>query len=325
MKTAEKIKQPIYQEMKQFEQNFYDSMKSNVSLLDRIVYFIVNRKGKQMRPMLTLLTAKMLGNGQINGRTYLGASVVELIHTATLVHDDVIDNSPMRRNFYSLNALWKNKIAVLVGDYLLSRGILNCTETKNFDLLAVISTAMREMAEGELLQLEKSRTFNIQETEYYQIIRQKTAALLSACCAMGALSIRADQKDIEQMEAFGMNVGMSFQIKDDLFDYGPRKIGKPRGIDIKEKKMTLPLIYAISKASKKNKKWLIHAIKNHSKKPKVVKQIINFVKESGGIQYTLKKMNQYKEKAHGILMTYPKNEYRDALELMLRYVIDRKY
>lgn len=325
MKPAEKIKQPIYQEMKQFEQNFYRLMKSNVPLLDRIVYFIVNRKGKQMRPMLTLLAAKMLGNGQINDRTYLGASVVELIHTATLVHDDVIDNSQIRRNFYSLNALWKNKIAVLVGDYLLSRGILSCTETKNFDLLAVISTAMREMAEGELLQLEKSRTFNVQERVYYQIIRQKTAALLSACCAMGALSVRAKEIDVRQMEAFGINVGMSFQIKDDLFDYGPRKIGKPRGIDIREKKMTLPLIYAISNASTKNKKWLIHAIKKHSKKPKVVRQIINFVEESGGIEFTIKKMNQYKEKAYNILMTYPKNEYRDALELMLNYVIDRKY
>ncbi|MCY4298981.1 MAG: polyprenyl synthetase family protein [Flavobacteriaceae bacterium] len=325
MKTVEKIKQPIYQEMKQFEQSFYRSMKSNVSLLDRIVYFIVNRKGKQMRPMLTLLTAKMMGNGQINDRTYLGASVVELIHTATLVHDDVIDNSQIRRNFYSLNALWKNKIAVLVGDYLLSRGILSCTETKNFDLLDTISTAMKEMAEGELLQLEKSRTFNIQEGDYYQIIRQKTAALLSACCAMGALSVHAKEKDVKLMQAFGINVGMSFQIKDDLFDYGPRKIGKPRGIDIREKKMTLPLIYTISNASKKNKKWLIHAIKNHSKKPKVVKQIIQLVKESGGIQYTIKKMNQYRDEAENILMTYPKNKYRDALELMLHYVIDRRF
>ncbi|MCY4561294.1 MAG: polyprenyl synthetase family protein [Flavobacteriaceae bacterium] len=325
MKPAEKIKLPIYEEVKLFEKNFYQSMSTNVALLNRILYFIVNRKGKQMRPLLTLLTAKMLGGGKVNERTYLGASVVELIHTATLIHDDVVDNSQFRRNFYSLNALWKNKIAVLVGDYLLSKGILNCTETENYDLLTIISNAMKEMAEGELLQLEKGKTLKYEEEVYYQIIRQKTAALLSACCAMGARSVHASDKDVQQMFEFGQFLGMSFQIKDDLFDYGHQRIGKPRGIDIKNKKITLPLIYVLSKASKKDRRWLIHSVNNRSGNSKTVNRIIRFVKDHGGMEFAIDKMNFYKDKAYSILMKYPRDEYRDSLELMLTYVINRKF
>ena len=324
MKVTEQIKKPIYEEMERFEKKFTDSMSSNVSLLNRITHFIVNRKGKQMRPMFVFLTAKLLGDGAITERTYRGASVIELIHTATLVHDDVVDDSNQRRGFFSINALWKNKIAVLVGDYLLSKGLLLCINNEDFDLLKIISVAVKEMSEGELLQIEKARNLDITEDIYFEIIRQKTATLLAACCAMGTQSVSQDKDTVEKMRSFGTLLGMAFQIKDDLFDYGETKIGKPTGIDIKEQKMTLPLIYAINNVSKKDRNWLIHSVKKYNTDKKRVKKVIEFVKDSGGLEYAQKKMEVFQKDALDILMTFPKNDYRDSLELMVNYVITRK-
>jgi len=324
MKVTEQIKDPIYEEMEHFEQKFSDSMSSKVALLNRITHFIVNRKGKQMRPMFVFLTAKLLGGGKVTERTYRGASVIELIHTATLVHDDVVDDSNQRRGFFSINALWKNKIAVLVGDYLLSKGLLLCIHNEDFDLLKIISVAVREMSEGELLQIEKARNLDITEEIYFEIIRQKTATLLAACCAMGAQSVSDDKEAVEQMRIFGELLGMAFQIKDDLFDYGETKIGKPTGIDIKEQKMTLPLIYTLNNVSSKERKWLIHSVKKYNTDKKRVKEVIQLVKDSGGLDYAQKRMETYRTEASDILMTFPKNAYRDSLELMVNYVITRK-
>ena len=324
MKVTEQIKDPIYEEMEHFEQKFSDSMSSKVALLNRITHFIVNRKGKQMRPMFVFLTAKLLGGGKVTERTYRGASVIELIHTATLVHDDVVDDSNQRRGFFSINALWKNKIAVLVGDYLLSKGLLLCIHNEDFDLLKIISVAVREMSEGELLQIEKARNLDITEEIYFEIIRQKTATLLAACCAMGAQSVSDDKEAVEKMRIFGELLGMAFQIKDDLFDYGETKIGKPTGIDIKEQKMTLPLIYTLNNVSSKERKWLIHSVKKYNTDKKRVKEVIQLVKDSGGLDYAQKRMETYRTEALDILMTFPKNAYRDSLELMVNYVITRK-
>lgn len=324
MKVVEQIKQPIHQEMELFEEKFTQSMSSKVALLNRITHFIVNRKGKQMRPMFVFLVAKMLGNGKVNERSYRGASVIELIHTATLVHDDVVDDSNIRRGFFSLNALWKNKIAVLVGDYLLSKGLLLSIENEDFDLLKIISIAVREMSQGELLQIEKARALDITEEVYYEIIRQKTATLLAACCAMGAQSVNAPEAEVTQMHQFGELLGMAFQIKDDLFDYGDRKIGKPTGIDIKEKKMTLPLIHALNVVSPADKKWMINSVKNHNNDKKRVRQVIEKVKEAGGLEFAITQMNNYHNEALKILMQFPKDAYRDGLEKMLNYVIERK-
>ncbi|MCB0375568.1 MAG: polyprenyl synthetase family protein, partial [Sinomicrobium sp.] len=246
MKIVEQIKAPIHREMELFEEKFYASMSSKVALFNRITHYIVNRKGKQMRPMFVFLVAKMVSGGGVNERTYRAASVIELIHTATLVHDDVVDDSNFRRGFFSVNALWKNKIAVLVGDYLLSKGLLLSIDNGDFDLLQLISGAVREMSEGELLQIEKARMLDITETVYYEIIRQKTATLIAACCSLGACSVKPDSKDIAEMRKFGELIGMAFQIKDDLFDYTEGPIGKPTGIDIKEQKMTLPLIHTLN-------------------------------------------------------------------------------
>jgi octaprenyl-diphosphate synthase len=324
MKVTEQIKDPIYEEMEHFEQKFSDSMSSKVALLNRITHFIVNRKGKQMRPMFIFLTAKLLGGGKVTERTYRGASVIELIHTATLVHDDVVDDSNQRRGFFSINALWKNKIAVLVGDYLLSKGLLLCIHNEDFDLLKIISVAVREMSEGELLQIEKARNLDITEEIYFEIIRQKTATLLAACCTMGAQSVSDNKEAVEQMRIFGELLGMAFQIKDDLFDYGETKIGKPTGIDIKEQKMTLPLIYTLNNVSSKERKWLIHSVKKYNTDKKRVKEVIQLVKDSGGLDYAQKRMETYRTAALDILMTFPKNAYRDSLELMVNYVITRK-
>lgn len=307
-----------------FETKFRDSMTSNVALLNRITYYIVNRKGKQMRPMFVFLTAKLLNRGEVNERTYRGASVIELIHTATLVHDDVVDESDKRRGFFSINALWKNKIAVLVGDYLLSKGLLLSIDHGDFDLLRIISVAVREMSEGELLQIEKARRLDITEDIYYDIIRQKTATLIAACCSLGACSVKPDSTDVETFRKFGELCGMAFQIKDDLFDYGEEKIGKPTGIDIKEQKMTLPLIYALNNCSKKEKSWLINSVKNHNKNKKRVKEVIAFVKQVGGLEYAVAKMLQFKDEALSLLHQYPKSDYRDSLELMVNYVVERK-
>tara|TARA_R110001583_G_scaffold21194_4_gene80612 strand:+ start:2493 stop:3395 length:903 start_codon:yes stop_codon:yes gene_type:complete len=299
-------------------------MISKVALLNRITYYIVNRKGKQMRPMFVFLTAKLLNNGEVNERTYRGASVIELIHTATLVHDDVVDESNKRRGFFSINALWKNKIAVLVGDYLLSKGLLLSIDNEDFDLLKIISVAVREMSEGELLQIDKARRLDITEDVYYEIIRQKTATLIAACCSLGACSVKPESTDVETFRKFGELCGMAFQIKDDLFDYGGQKIGKPTGIDIKEQKMTLPLIYALNNCTKKEKNWVINSVKNHNKDKQRVKEVISFVKEKGGLDYAVTKMLAYRDEALSILSSYPESDYKSALELMVNYVVDRK-
>ena len=324
MKVVERIKEPIYQEMELFEEKFTQSMYSKVALLNRITHFIVNRKGKQMRPMFVFLVAKLLGEGKVNERTYRGAAVIELIHTATLVHDDVVDDSNKRRGFFSINALWKNKIAVLVGDYLLSKGLLLSIENEDFDLLKIISVAVREMSQGELLQIEKARNLDITEEVYYEIIRQKTATLLAACCALGAQAVNAPTKEVEKMHRFGEILGMAFQIKDDLFDYGEQKIGKPTGIDIKDQKMTLPLIHTLNVVSKAEKGAIINIIKNHNKDKRKILGLIMLVKEKGGFDFAISKMEAYRKEALGLLFEFPKNQYRDALELMLNYVIERK-
>jgi octaprenyl-diphosphate synthase len=310
--------------MELFEQKFLLSMSSKVALLNRITHYIVNRKGKQMRPMFVFLVAKMVDNGQVNERTYRGASVIELIHTATLVHDDVVDDSNRRRGFLSVNALWKNKIAVLIGDFLLSKGLLLSIDNDDFDLLKIISVAVREMSEGELLQIEKARQLDITEDVYYEIIRQKTATLIAACCSLGAASVKPNSDHIESMRKFGELIGMAFQIKDDLFDYGNEAIGKPTGIDIKEQKMTLPLIHVLNNCSKKEKSWLINSVKNHNKDKKRVKEVINFVKDHNGLDYAVNKMKQFQGQALEILHTYPESQYKSSLELMVNYVIDRK-
>ncbi len=324
MKVVEQIKLPIIDEMELFEQKFSESMSSKVALLNRITHYIVNRKGKQMRPMFVFLVSKMVSGGEINERTYRGASVIELIHTATLVHDDVVDDSNQRRGFFSINALWKNKIAVLVGDYLLSKGLLLSIDYGDFDLLKIISVAVREMSEGELLQIEKARNLDITEEIYYEIIRQKTATLIAACCSLGACSVAPDSDHVQKMKKFGELIGMAFQIKDDLFDYGDAVIGKPTGIDIKEQKMTLPLIYTLNHCTPQKKKWLINSVKNHNKDKKRVKEVINFVKTSGGLEYAITIMHEFKNKALSILSEYPDSNYKTSLELMVNYVIDRK-
>ena len=321
---VELIKRPIDQEMKLFEEKFYASMQSNVALLDKVTRFIVTTKGKQMRPMFVFLCAKLIG--EVNDKTYRGASMIELIHTATLVHDDVVDESFKRRNFFSINALWKNKIAVLVGDYLLSKSVLLSTDHKDFDLLAVIARTIREMSEGELLQLEKARKLDITEEVYYEIIRMKTATLIAACCEIGVLSNDADENLAKKMQEFGTYTGMAFQIKDDLFDYLSKNIiGKPVGIDIKEQKMTLPLIYSLKNANEKDRKYYFKTIKNYNNDSKRVKELIAFVKSSGGMEYAISVMKDFQQKAKNILQQFPDSEAKDSLNLMLDYVIERKF
>ena len=310
--------------MKLFEQKFYESMQSNVALLDKVTRFIVTTKGKQMRPMFVFLCAKL--TGEASEKTFRGASMIELIHTATLVHDDVVDESFKRRNFFSINALWKNKIAVLVGDYLLSKAVLLSTDHKDFDLLAVISRTIREMAEGELLQLEKARKLDITEDVYYEIIRQKTATLIAACCEIGALSTNSDEDLAKKMRDFGTFTGMAFQIKDDLFDYLTSNIiGKPVGIDIKEQKMTLPLIYTLKNASETERKYFFNTIKRYNNDTKRVKELIDFVKKSGGLDYAIGVMKDFQQKAKNILDEFPDSEAKHSLHLMLDYVIERKF
>lgn len=324
MKIVEQIKQPISYEMDLFEQKFQLAMSSKVALLNRVTHYLVNRKGKQMRPMFVFLVAKMVNNGELSERTYRGASVIELIHTASLVHDDVVDDSNRRRGFFSINALWKNKIAVLVGDYLLSKGMLMCIDNNDFDLLKIISVAVREIVEGELLQLDKARKLDITEAVYYEIIRQKTATLIAACCSLGAASVKPNSNEVETMRKFGELIGMAFQIKDDLFDYGQEKIGKPTGIDIKEQKMTLPLIFVLNKCTSKEKSWLINSIKNHNKDKKRVNEVIAFVKDNGGLEYAVSKMKAFRSEAMTILEKHPDSDYKNSLKLMVDYVIDRK-
>ena len=276
-----------------------------------------------MRPMFVFLSAKMVSNGELSERTYRGASVIELIHTATLVHDDVVDDSNQRRSFFSINALWKNKIAVLVGDFLLSKGLLVCIDNNDFDLLKIISVAVREMSEGELLQIEKARTLDITEEVYYDIIRQKTATLIAACCSLGAASVKPNSNDVEILRKFGELIGMAFQIKDDLFDYGTRKIGKPIGIDIKEQKMTLPLIYTINNCTTKERNWIVNSIKRHNKDQRRVKELIELVKNKGGLDYAIEKMKYFQSEALKLIKNYPESHYKDALVMMVNYVIER--
>jgi octaprenyl-diphosphate synthase len=307
--------------MQEFEPRFRASMKTRVLLLDKIMSYIVKRKGKQMRPMFVFLSAGTCG--AINDSTFRGASLIELLHTATLVHDDVVDEANYRRGFFSVNALWKNKVAVLVGDFLLSRGLVLSIENRDFNLLKIVTNAVKEMSEGELLQIEKSRRLDINEEVYYDIIRQKTASLIASCCAVGASSSGAHEDMVEKMRAFGEKIGMAFQIKDDLFDYGEMEIGKPLGIDIKEKKMTLPLIYALSKSGWLEKRRIISIVRNESGQPKKVKEVIAYVKQSGGIQYAVEKMNQYHREAMAILQYFPPSPYRDSLKDLVQFTIDR--
>jgi len=318
----DKIKQPVRLEMEEFEGRFRSSMRSEVALLDKITHYIVKRKGKQMRPMFVFLTAKMLSD--TNDQTYRAATLIELLHTATLVHDDVVDDANKRRGFFSINALWKNKVAVLVGDYLLSRGLLLAVKHKDFHLLEITSNAVREMSEGELLQMEKARKLDITEEVYFGIIRQKTASLIASCCAAGAASVSEDKEVIEQMRLFGETVGIAFQIRDDLFDYGSdANIGKPTGIDIKEKKMTLPLIYALNNSDRQEKRFIINTIKNYNTDDKRVGKVIEMVREKGGIEYTVNRMKEYQQKALNMLESYPNNEARKSLVDLVNFVIDR--
>ncbi|MEZ4798955.1 MAG: polyprenyl synthetase family protein [Flavobacteriales bacterium] len=322
MAHIDNIQAPIKAEMLEFESYFRNAMKSNNGLLDKITHYIIKRKGKQMRPMFVFLSSKVCG--QITPSTFNAASLIELLHTATLVHDDVVDDAETRRGFFSINALWKNKIAVLVGDYLLSRGLLLSVENKEFDLLRIVSTAVKEMSEGELLQQEKSRLLNITEKVYYKIIDQKTASLIASCCESGAAAAGASPEDQAKMKAFGTNVGMAFQIKDDLFDYGYGKnIGKPTGIDIQEKKMTLPLIFALSKADASTKSSLLKTVKKHNTNSKKVKELVQTVTSLGGIDYAVKKMEEFRNNALQILNTFPESPARESLAQLVHYSIDR--
>lgn len=323
LSTLDKIQQPIAAEMEEFERYFKSAMKSDNVLLDKITHYIIKRKGKQMRPMFVFLSSKLCG--AITPGTYTAASLIELLHTATLVHDDVVDTANMRRGFFSVNALWKNKIAVLVGDYLLSRGLLLSVENNQFELLRIVSQAVREMSEGELLQQEKSRLLNITEEIYYSIIRQKTASLIAACCESGANAGGADQIQQKKMYEFGLNIGLAFQIKDDLLDYGfGEAIGKPVGIDIQERKMTLPLIFTLTKSSSSDRKKLVNIVKRHNTDKAKVNELVKVVVATGGIDYAREKMNYFRDQAMSILNTFPENETRIALRDLVNYTIDRK-
>ena len=323
MSELKDIKAPIKLEMDLFESKFKDSLKSNVSLLDRIMHYIIKRKGKQMRPMFVFLSAKLFGKFEEN--TYRAASMIELLHTATLVHDDVIDEANFRRGVFSINALWKNKVAVLVGDFLLSRGLLLAVKNKEYELLEIMSTAVQDMSEGELLQIEKARGLDITEEVYFDIIRQKTAALIAACCASGANSVGQGKDVVEQMRLFGEKAGIAFQIKDDLFDYTQNPIiGKPTGIDIREQKITLPLIFTLNTVEKNLKKHIINIVKNHNKNDAKVEEIISLVKQNGGLEYAEKIMRNYHNDALEILANFKDNDAKKSLQLLLNYVVNRK-
>lgn len=320
MKLSQQI---LEDELVIFEKEFREAVKSQVPLLDRIMRFIVNRKGKQLRPMFVLLSAKLFGD--VNRSTYRAASLVELLHTATLVHDDVVDESLERRGFFSTYALWKTKVSVLVGDYLLAKGLLLSLNHDDFRILQLLSEAVRQMSEGELLQIEKSRTLNIQEDIYFEIIKNKTGSLLASACAAGSYSTSQNEKLAEKMRLFGEKVGIAFQIKDDLFDYGNESIGKPTGNDIKEKKLTLPLIYTLNAVSKPVRRELIYIIKNQNKNKEKVKHIIDIVKTTGGIEYTNQKMVKYRDEALQILSEFENAEVKKALEELVRFTTDRKF
>jgi octaprenyl-diphosphate synthase len=325
--SLDHIQAPIAAEMAEFEHKFRQSMRTKVLLLDKIMGYIVKRKGKQIRPMFVFFSARIAlpnPDAALPEATFRGAALIELLHTATLVHDDVVDESNYRRGFFSINALWKNKIAVLVGDYLLSRGLLLALENDDYHLLKLVSNAVRELSEGELLQIEKARKLDITEDVYFEIIRQKTASLIASCCAVGAASTGADQETIERARLFGEKVGIAFQIKDDLFDYGTAEIGKPVGIDIKEKKMTLPLIHALAQASWLDKRRVIFNVKNNEGRRDRVQQVIEFVKQSGGLDYAIETMKRYRDEALAILHTFPASASRTSLEQLINYTIERE-
>ena len=322
MSKLDEIKRPIEKELDLFEDKFKSSMKSSVPLLDRITHYIIKRKGKQIRPMFVFFSASLAGG--ITEATHRGAALVELLHTATLVHDDVVDNSYERRGFFSVNALWKNKIAVLVGDFLFAKGMQLSLQNADFGLLQIVNYAVQQMSEGELLQMEKARKLDINENVYYEVIRQKTASLIASCCAVGAASAGADEGIIEKMRFFGENVGMAFQIKDDLFDFGTDDVGKPLGIDIKEKKITLPLIYALSKSTRTEKHRIINLVKNHNEDAQKVQEVIHFVRNSGGLAYAEMQMHRYQEEAFNVLNTFPEHGARTALEQLVRFTTERK-
>ncbi|MXV51850.1 polyprenyl synthetase family protein [Pedobacter sp. HMF7647] len=322
MLKLNEIRKPIAAELDVFEDKFKESMQSSVPLLDRITHYIVKSKGKQIRPMFVFFSASLCGG--ITDATHRGAALVELLHTATLVHDDVVDNSYERRGLFSINALWKNKIAVLVGDFLLAKGLLLSVNNDDFQLLKIVSEAVKQMSEGELLQIEKVRKLNIDEAVYYEVIRQKTASLIASCCACGAASAGADIQTVEKMRAFGEKIGIAFQIKDDLFDFGTDDVGKPLGIDIKEKKITLPLIYSLNKASSAEKRRITNLVKNHNEEPDKVAEVIHFVRNSGGLAYAEMQMHRYQEDAFNILNTFPNHEARTGLEQLVRFTTERK-
>lgn len=322
VQSLQTIKQPIAKELQHFEKHFRESMRSPVALLDTITYYIVRRKGKQVRPMFVFLASKICG--ETSDSSYTAASLVELLHTATLVHDDVVDDSFERRSFFSINALWKNKVAVLVGDYLFSQGMLLALRNKEYRILELMSDAVKRMSEGELMQMEKARRLDIKEEIYYEIIRGKTASLIAAACAVGAASATKDEKTIELMREFGEKIGVAFQIRDDLFDFGTDYVGKPLGIDIKEKKMTLPLIHALQQTDKKTRRYIINTIKRDNEKPEKVREVIDFVLNSDGIQYAQKAMLQYRTEAFELLHTFPDSPARQSLEELVKFVTDRK-
>ncbi len=322
MHNLKEIKSPIAQHLELFEKKFRKSMKSKVPLLDKITHYIYKRKGKQMRPMFVFFAAGICGD--INESSYRAASLIELLHTATLVHDDVVDDSNIRRGYFSINALWKNKIAVLVGDYLLSQGLLLSLDNNEFELLKIVSNATREMAEGELLQIEKARRLDIKEDIYFEIIRKKTASLIASCCAAGAESVGADADTVNKMHQIGEHIGIAFQIKDDLFDYMDSKsIGKPNGIDIKEQKMTLPLIYMLNNNGNREKRKVIKVVKKHNNNPNKVNQVIDKVNHSGGIEYATKKMKEYQQKAFDLLYEFPESPMRKSFEQLVIFTVER--
>ena len=313
----------ISEELHVFEEKFAESVKSHTPLLDRIMKYIIKRKGKQLRPMFVFLSAKL--HGEVNESTYRAAALVELLHTATLVHDDVVDESLERRGFLSINALWKNKIAVLVGDYLLSKGLLLSTGAGDFRHLDILSNAVKEMSEGELLQIEKARKLNLKEDIYFEIIRSKTASLLSSACAVGAWSTSNNDTITDTMRRFGEKTGIAFQIKDDLFDYGNEDIGKPTGNDLREKKLTLPLIYTLNNINNSDRRKIIYIIKNQNKDPEKIKYVLQKVIETGGIKYASRKMEQYRDDALSILFEFPESDIRKGLEELVLFTTDRKY
>lgn len=322
MPSFDELRRPIAAEMQAFEPHFREAMRSRVALLDRVMHYIVKRKGKQMRPMFTLLSARQFG--PVKESAFVAASLIELLHTATLVHDDVVDNSNMRRGFFSINALWKNKIAVLVGDYLLSRGLLLAIDKGEFELLRIVSTAVREMSEGELLQLEKTRGLNFSEDVYFDIIRKKTASLIAACCASGASAAGRPPEEVERMRLFGEYTGIAFQIKDDLFDYGNGlETGKPTGLDIKEKKLTLPLIHALRNVEAGDRRWMVNVVKNRNEDDPAVERLLAMVAKSGGIRHAQQRMFEYRDKAIAVLHGFPRNEARDALEGLVQLTVER--